>query len=72
MTIIPPTNFGPELVTLMKSALNTAVYQIDQKHRTPATKAKMAQRIVKSASEGTTELQSLIKIALGEGRVPAA
>lgn len=36
----------------MKSALDAAVHQIDQSHRTPATKAKMAQRIVTIASEG--------------------
>jgi class 3 adenylate cyclase len=39
----PPAKFSPELVMLMRSALNTAVDRIDRSHRTPATKAKMAQ-----------------------------
>jgi hypothetical protein len=56
----------------MRSALDTAVDQIDQSHRTPATKAKMAQRIVKTASKGVTDLRALTSAALDEGRVPAA
>ena len=72
MTKVPPANFSPALVALMKSALNTAVGQIDQTHRTPATKAKMAQRIVRTASEGVTDLQALMSAAVDEGRVPAA
>jgi hypothetical protein len=72
MTKVPPANFSPELVALMKSALDTAVYQIDRSHRTPATKAKMAQRIVQTASEGVTDLHALMSAAVDEGRVPAA
>jgi hypothetical protein len=56
----------------MKSALDTAVRQIDRSHRTPATKAKMAQRIVRTASEGVTDGQVLMTAAVDEGRVPAA
>jgi hypothetical protein len=37
-----PADFSPELVTIMKSALDAAVHRIDRSHRTPATKAKMA------------------------------
>ena len=55
----PPAKFSPELVILMRLALNTAVDRIDQSHRTPATKAKMAQRIVRTASEGVTDLLAL-------------
>ena len=67
----PPAKFSPELVMLMRSALNTAVDRIDRSHRTPATKAKMAQRIVRTASEGVTDLQALTSAAVDEGRVPA-
>jgi hypothetical protein len=56
----------------MKSALDTAVDQIDRSNRTPATKAKMAQRIVKTASEGITDLHVLMSAAVDEGRVRAA
>jgi hypothetical protein len=55
----------------MKSALDTAVHLIDRSHRTPATKAKMAQRIVRTASEGVTDIQALMSAAVDEGRVPA-
>jgi hypothetical protein len=71
MTKVPPAHFSPELVALMKSALDTAVDQIAHSHRTPATKAKMAQRIVKTASEGVTDLHTLMSAAVDEGRVPA-
>ena len=72
MTNVPPANFSPELVALMKSALDTAVHRIDRSNRTPATKAKMAQRIVLTASEGVTDLHELMSAAADEGRVPAA
>ena len=72
MTKVPPVSFSPELLTLMRSALDTAVHQIDRSHRTPATKAKMAQRIVRTASEGVTDLHVLMSAAVDEGRVPAA
>jgi hypothetical protein len=72
MTKVPLTKFSPELVVLMRSALSTAVERIDRSHRTPATKAKMAQRIVRIASEGVTDLHALTRAAVDEGRVPAA
>jgi hypothetical protein len=72
MTSLPPANLSPELLTIMKSALDMAVHRIDRSHRTPATKAKMAQRIVRTASEGITDLHALMSAAVHEGRVPAA
>ena len=72
MTQVLPANFSPEMVTVMKSALDTAFYRIDHLHRTPATKAKMAQRIVKTAFEGITDLHELVCAGVDEGRVPAA
>ena len=67
-----PAKFSPELVILMRSALNAAVDCIDRSHRTPATKAKMAQRIVRTASEGVTDLHALTSAAVDEGCEPAA
>ena len=72
MTTVQSANFSPELLTLMRSALDTAVHQIGRSHRTPATKAKMAQRIVRTASEGITDLHVLMSAAVEEGRLPAA
>jgi hypothetical protein len=45
--------------------------RIDGSHRTPATKAKMAERIVRTASEGVRDLHALMSAAVDEGRVPA-
>ena len=72
MTKVLPANFSPELVTIMKSALDAAVHRLECSHRTPATTAKMAQRIVRTASEGVTDLNVLMCAAVDEGRVPAA
>jgi hypothetical protein len=72
MEKLPPAKFSHELVTIMRSALDMAVDRIDRSHRTPATKAKMAQRIIRAASEGVTDLHELTIAAVEEGCVPAA
>jgi hypothetical protein len=72
MTKVLPVNLSSELVAIMKAALDAAFYQIDRSHRTPATKAKMAQRIVRTASEDVTDMHMLMCAAVDEGRVPAA
>jgi hypothetical protein len=72
MIKVPPASFSPELVALLKLALDAAVDRVDPSHRTPATKAKMAQRVVLTASAGITDLQALTSAAVDEGRVPAA
>jgi hypothetical protein len=71
MTKVLPASFSPELVAIMKAALDAAVRRIDRSHRTPATKAKMAQRIVRLASEGVSDLHALMNAAVEEGLVPA-
>jgi len=72
MTKVLPVNLSPELVSIMKSALDAAVHRINRSNRTPATKAKMAQRIVRTASKGVTDMHVLMSAAVDEGRVPAA
>jgi hypothetical protein len=72
MINVPTANFSPELVAIMKSALDAAVDRVDPSHRTPATKAKMAQRVVLTASAGVIDLPTLTSAAVDEGRVPAA
>jgi hypothetical protein len=42
---LSPMDFEPELVSTLKSVLDAAVDQIDVANRTPATKAKMAERM---------------------------
>ena len=55
----------------MRSALDAAVQQIDIGHRTPATKAKMAQRILRAASDGITDPAELTAVAIEGGMQPA-
>jgi hypothetical protein len=55
----------------MRWALDAASDRVPVSSRTPATKAKMAQRIVRSAQEGVTDAYQLMAAAVGEGMVPA-
>jgi hypothetical protein len=64
---VPPSNFEPELISTMRSVLDAAVDQIDAANRTPATKAKMAERILRAASDGITDPMVLTAIAIEEG-----
>jgi|ERR1700722_10943874 hypothetical protein len=51
------TAFTPDFVTTMRRAVDAATDRVPVPSRTPATKAKMAQRIVRSAHEGITDPQ---------------
>ena len=68
---LSPQNFDPELVPMMRSVLDAAVDQIDRGNRTPATKAKMAERILRAASDGVTDKETLTTIAMEDGKQPA-
>ena len=65
------TAFAPDLVITMRWALDAASDRVPVTSRTPATKAKMAQRIVRSAHEGITDVDRLVAAAVAEGMVPA-
>jgi hypothetical protein len=65
------TAFAPDFVTTMRWALDAASDRVPLTSRTPATKAKMAQRIVKSAHEGIRDAHQLVAAAVAEGMVPA-
>ena len=52
--------FTSDFVTTMRRALDAATDRVPVPSRTPATKAKMAQRIVRSAHEGITDPQQLV------------
>jgi hypothetical protein len=65
------TAFTPDFVTTMRRALDTATDRVPLPSRTPATKAKMAQRIVRSAHEGITDPQRLVAVSVEEGMAPA-
>ena len=61
-----PKEFGAELVATMRRCLDLATEQVAEHARTPATKARMAQRILQLASEGVTEPQELVAAAIDE------
>ena len=68
---LSPSDFEPELILTMRSILDTAVGQIDIGNRTPATKAKMAQRILLAALDGVTDPEQLKALAIEDGMQPA-
>jgi hypothetical protein len=64
---IVSSEFEPEFVSMLRSVLDSAVDQIDVGNRTPATKAKMAQRILRAASDGVTDPATLTAVAIEDG-----
>jgi hypothetical protein len=68
----PPYQFDPEYVATLRKILDVAVEQIARENRTPATKAKMAQTIVREAACGVTDARDLVSRAVREGQTPAA
>jgi hypothetical protein len=70
MTKISPIDFKPELVSTMKSVLELASAHIDSasgKPATPATKARMASRILATAADGVTDAGKLQSAAIEAG-----
>ncbi len=72
MTTSASPKFDAEYVATLREVLDIAVEQIAVEHRTPATKAKMAETIVRSAAEGITDAGDLVSqaVAAGEGGAP--
>jgi len=68
MTRIEPNNFSPQFVATLKHVLETASHEVSP---SMSTKAKMAERIVRTAADGVTEFDQLVSVALDAGRVPA-
>ena len=64
------TAFAPDFVTTMRWALDAASDRVPVTSRTPATKAKMAQRIVRSAHEGITDAHQLVAAAVPKAWCP--
>jgi hypothetical protein len=67
MTTAPQHNFDPAYVATLRELLEIAVEQIAQQNRTPATKAKMAQVIVRNAALGITDAGDLLSHAVRAG-----
>jgi DNA-binding FadR family transcriptional regulator len=67
MTTQPMPKFDPKYVAALREVLDIAVGQIAVQHRTPATKAKMAETIVRNAADGVTDAQDLVWHAVQAG-----
>jgi hypothetical protein len=59
--------FEPEVITLMKSALDGAATLLPQNRRTASTRVKMASRILAAVAKGERNPAQLIIAALLEG-----
>ncbi len=71
MTKLSPQAFDADYVATLREVLDVAVEQIDEAHRTPATKAMMAESIVRNAAEGITDAEELVIVAVRAGAKPA-
>jgi hypothetical protein len=67
----PRAGLEPDLILTMRSSLDAAAGRTDRAHRTSATLAKMAERILRTASDGVTNVGTLTAVAIEEGRQPA-
>ena len=67
MTNVPLQKFDADYVATLRELLDIAVEQVEARHRTPATKAKMAEIIVRNASEGVTDAHDLVSSAVRAG-----
>lgn len=63
----PRQKFDADYVAALREVLDIAVAQIAEEHRTPATKAKMAETIVRSAADGITDARDLVQHAVAAG-----
>ena len=67
MTSEPTQKFDAKYVAALREVLEIAVSHIAAEHRTPATKAKMAETIVRSAADGVTDAEDLVSHAVRAG-----
>jgi hypothetical protein len=55
--------FDPRLIDLMRSVLEDVMSKVPLEHATPATKAYLAECILKAAAQGHTSYSELITAA---------
>jgi hypothetical protein len=56
-------SYSPELIQIMRAALDEVMTKIPLEQATPAIKAHLAQCILKAAAEGQTSYDGLIAVA---------
>jgi hypothetical protein len=57
------TKFDPELVQVMRAALEEIMQRVPVEYSTPATKAYLAECILKAAAQGQTSYDALMATA---------
>ncbi|WP_371421118.1 hypothetical protein [Tardiphaga sp.] len=67
MTIDPTPKFDANYVATLRLVLDMAVERIAVQHRTPATKAMMAETIMRHAAGGITDTHALMSHAVSAG-----
>ncbi len=55
--------FDPQLVQIMRSALEEVMTRVPLEHATPAAKAYLAECILKAAAQGQTSYDALVTAA---------
>jgi hypothetical protein len=63
--VIMPS-FSPELIRIMRAALDEVMTQIPLEQATPGVKAALAEYILKAAAQGQTSYKDLIAAAAGQ------
>lgn len=64
-------SFSGEMIAMLREVLDIAVEQIAEENRTPATRAAMAQTIVRGAANGILDAGDLVSMAIKAGARPA-
>jgi hypothetical protein len=58
--------FSPDLIQIMRAALDEAMTKVPLEQATPAIKARLAECILKAAAEGQTSYEGLIAEAANQ------
>ena len=56
-------SYSPELIQMMRAALDEVMTKVPLEHATPGIKAALAEYILKAAADGQTDYQTLIAVA---------
>jgi hypothetical protein len=61
--------FDPQLIQVMRSALEEVMLRVPSEYSTPATKAYLAECILKAAAQGHTSYDGLVNSAIDQIQV---
>ena len=64
-------SFSGEMIAMLREVLDIAIDKIAEENRTPATRAAMAETIVRGASNGILDAHDLVSMAVKTGAVRA-